>query len=268
MSTSNSNKIKVLGSAYYKILKNINMILLRKIAGKFIHQKIGINKFTNYYLQNTPKSFHQLASQIAISYYHLQNVNDLESIAAYEALKKETKDQFLSLTKAGFEIRPFKLIGQPYNSCIEIRDAICRKKEIFVYLTEMGYGKAGVSYDNNPMLELSGIKIDGVEFCYNDLLRAVHDIFGHALTGGPFNLLGELFAGYVELNMFSEQACHALFNELIGQICSYYYDSNGHSIPKAHRDYPDQKFTLLPLNLFDRFKTTFKEAGQIKVYAK
>src|SRR5438105_12707329 len=89
------------------------MYMLYKIASEYIHQNVGIHKFTNYNLQNTPKNFHQLASLIAVSYYDSQNINDLETNDAYETFKKEIKQHFLSLTNAGFKIKPFTSTGQP-----------------------------------------------------------------------------------------------------------------------------------------------------------
>ncbi len=125
-------------------------------------------------------------------------------------------------------------------------------------MTKTGYGKRDQHYDDHPMLELTGIIIDGVEFCYNDLFRATHDLFGHALTNRAFNLAGEFCAGYVQMQMYSNQAKAVIFSEIIGQISAYYFDQAGHKVTAQQREYTDQKVMLFNDDLLYEFEHLFK----------
>lgn len=78
---------------------------------------------------------------------------------------------------------------------------------------------------------------------YNSIFRAVHDFFGHLVSGGKFTWKGEMEAYYSHAEMFSETAIAALFSETVAQNAWYavyksyapqkcvYYDSAWYNPP-------------------------------------
>jgi hypothetical protein len=141
---------------------------------------------------------------------------------AYTALCTQTRVQFDAMCAAGVAVLPWRGSGQPYRGTADLVRQLERTGTLYVYLTEVGYGADKDRDPRNPMLAPSGIEIDGHRFLYNDLLRAVHDFFGHSMFGDSFSLRGELRAGYAHFQMYSADAHPALFNEMVAQICWFY----------------------------------------------
>jgi hypothetical protein len=191
---------------------------------------------------------------------------------AYAVLCAETRSQFDAMRAAGLTVRPWLESGQPYSGTADLVRQLERTGTLHVYLTEAGYGAGAERDPRNPMLAPAGITIDGHRFLYNDLLRAVHDFFGHSMFGDSFSLRGELKAGYAHFQMYSEDAHPALFNELVAQICWFYAGPHLTTpegvipraaqpgfVPPSARPYPPQKVLAFPrafvadyLSRFDR----------------
>jgi hypothetical protein len=108
------------------------------------------------------------------------------------------------------------------------------------------------------MLELSGYSINGVAFTYNDLFRAVHDLFGHVLQPNAFSIEGELCAVMSHLTMYSGDAGRVVLSETAAQICWYYYGPHLLGTPGEARPYPPQKVLVMPERLVEGFWQMFR----------
>ena len=177
----------------------------------------------------------------------------------YELFKLETLAQFEALTASGFTIRPWLADGQPYETSRELREHVVREHTLYVYLTENGHGPeaAHIASSGHPMLELSGYSVDGVTFTYNDLFRAVHDLFGHVLHPNAFTIDGELCAVMSHLTMYSAEAGRVVLSETAAQICWYYFGPHLLGAGGQARPYPPQKVLVMPGHLVDGFWDMF-----------
>lgn len=71
----------------------------------------------------------------------------------------------------------------------------------------------------------------------NVVFRAVHDYYGHYLTGADFSWQGELRAwGYLDRLLVDSKARHAQFCEVVGQAAAYFQTG----------EFQPQKCHLLP----------------------
>ena len=147
------------------------------------------------------------------------NPNDPEVKAAYEALAKETLDQYKDFVKAGFTVEINN--EEPYNNSQEMIDDLRNNKTIKIYSTESGFGSVPITEkerNNNPLLKDSGFKdINGNPLLINDVFRAIHDFYGHAELGNSFGVKGEENAWNVHARMFSPLARRAMTTETRGQ---------------------------------------------------
>ena len=196
---------------------------------------------------------------------------DLRVRDLYERFKRETEEQFEALLAAGFSVRPWLDAGQPYESSHELRARVVREHILYVYLTASGHGPGpGQSVEDrdcggHPMLEASGHSVDGITFTYNDLFRAVHDLFGHVMHPNTFRIEGELRAVMSHLTMYSTEVAPVVLAESAAQICWFYYgphletggdpDGIGTASPKP---YPPQKVLVMTDRLVDGFWRMFK----------
>ncbi|MFG2044517.1 hypothetical protein [Dactylosporangium sp. NPDC048998] len=78
----------------------------------------------------------------------------------------------------------------------------------------------------------------------NDMLRAVHDTFGHAASGRGFDPHGEEAAWLKHSAMYSPLARRALATEIRGQTCARVFHYGG-------KGFPEQKAVLLPRRFSD-----------------
>src|SRR6185503_3704434 len=103
-----------------------------------------------------------------------ENPNVQES---YKALIDETKAQYKAMEDAHVAIEPWTGKGEPYAKSSEMLKDVRDNKHLFFLPTEAAFGEESDA-KAHPMLEPSGVKIDGRELLNNDLFRAVHDYFG------------------------------------------------------------------------------------------
>lgn len=164
--------------------------------------------------------------------------------ASYDAMKREVKAQYDFLEKNGVKIEPWTREGQPYANSAEMsRDAI-GNKHLYYFPTKNGYGQGQKDPQEHPLLEEVP---DRPGVTYNDLFRAVHDYFGHAVKGHQFGPRGELQAYGEHARMFSPLARLALAAETHGQ--NSWVNFGPHSgLPVKERPYAEQKATILPKN--------------------
>ncbi|WP_051385357.1 hypothetical protein [Actinokineospora inagensis] len=167
---------------------------------------------------------------------------------SYRVLRDEGLRQYRVIRSAGVVVRPWREAGQPYPDSRSLIDQVTRTGVLWVYLTRSGHGSTEVA--NHPLRAPSGVVVDGEPFCHNDILRAVHDLFGHVALGTGFGPRGEFAATGGHLGLYPRAAWPALFTEQIGQICWYFY---GDHLPAAPRPYPEQKVFLYPQRFLDEF---------------
>ena len=145
--------------------------------------------------------------------YRYQNARTIESrhVYAWKALAEETTRLYEALPK---DLRVQFKPGQPYETAADLHEVIITR-----YLV--------VSTDNNfhPVWTWE----ENLRF------RAVHDWYGHILTGYDFTLDGELGAYQATGELHTPSAKHAIFTEVYVQ--ALYYTVFGH--------FGEQKVTLI-----------------------
>ena len=177
---------------------------------------------------------------------------------SYTALKNETVDQWAALVSAGYKVEPWTKPGQPYATSAEMSADVRNNKHIYYFPSEAGYGE-GSQVASHPMLDESPVKVGGKAVPFNDVFRAVHDVFGHAKEGYEFGPRGEYNAYLAHSSLFSDEAKPALAAETLGQnswvnFGAHLRDENG-NIPKkgepgfvapTDRPFAEQKATNFP----------------------
>lgn len=196
---------------------------------------------------------------------------DGEVARRYALLRAEIRRQYQAIVDAGIRILPWRGIGQPYSGSAELCEQVRTTGTLYVYLTRNGHGPPGGTR-RHPLREPSGLSADGVELTHNDLLRAVHDVFGHVMLGNSMGPAGEFKAAHCHMTMCSEDAHPALFAEQISQVCWFFFGphlrrSDG-TLPHrgepgwvspARRPYAEQKVFAAPRELVERFTASFYE---------
>ena len=187
------------------------------------------------------------------------NPNDPRTRRAYDALARQTMDQYMALEKAGYKFwfydgntDPYK--ENPWNAMRQLRD----EQKMAVFSTKAGYGnKFNDSLaKQSPMLAETGLywsmgSEDGPKqpVLFNDLFRAVHDAFGHGIEGAGFRGRGEENAWQAHVRLFTGDAIPALTSETRGQNSWLNYGPYGlHNRTAKIQDviFADQKTGLMP----------------------
>jgi hypothetical protein len=197
--------------------------------------------------------------------------------ALYECFKLETDEQYEALRSAGLIVRPWLGEGQPYANSHELRHRVRSEGTLYVYLTANGHGPEGADPHRleHPMLEPSPHTIDGITLTYNDLFRAVHDLFGHVMHPNTFRIEGELRAVKSHLTMYSAELAPVVLAESAAQICWFYFGPHldraadtaatgaGAGAGAQERPYPPQKVLVMPARLVRGFWKMFaRPAGR------
>lgn len=145
--------------------------------------------------------------------------NNPEVKAAYEALAKETLEQYKEFAAAGYKVEINN--NEPYANSQEMIDDLRNNKRMKIFSTESGFGDTKITdkqRKENPLLRDSGIKdVNGKPLLINDVFRAIHDFYGHAELGNSFGPKGEENAWNVHARMFSPEARKAMTTETRGQ---------------------------------------------------
>lgn len=193
-------------------------------------------------------------------YYEAAPDDDLDNEnvrRAYEEAAKEIKEQFLDLPikveawveKDGKEWKAKG--GEPYDSSNAMRaDLLERNRMTFFATVPDQFGPEGVTYDNHPLLQDSGLKdANGYPLLYNDLLRVVHDYYAHGLTETQFGPKGEEAAWRNHMAATkSPWAKWAITMETRGQNSWVNFRTGlDRSIPTKKRPFARQKVALLPI---------------------
>ena len=162
------------------------------------------------------------ATKLADAFELMQHAPEAPAVQkSYKALARETQDQFEALLKAGYKF-DFIRGTDPYgrNPRNAIND-LMQNQRLMVFPTSDGFGgPAAMAADisGNPLLARSELRIAGdPNTTYNDLFRAVHDVFGHAKHGVGFRARGEENAFQAHARMYSPEALPAATSETRGQ---------------------------------------------------
>lgn len=196
--------------------------------------------------------FHTQVAQAFEAMPH--NPADPDVAEAYQALKRETLQQYQALEKAGYKFSFLDPDNDPYPSPFDAIRDLRDNRKMQVYPTDAGFGSgAGLTPEdiaNNPLLEtVPDVTWDGKPITYNDAFRAVHDAFGHAKEGFGFRADGENAAYLQHLPTFSPAAQRALATETLGQNSWVNFGPHGaanRTASAADTVFADQKNGLLP----------------------
>jgi hypothetical protein len=164
------------------------------------------------------------ATRIAQAYEAMEhNPHHPLTHAAYDAMVRETMDQYLFAKRAGLKAEFWHPDTErdPYGASprLAIED-INRNHHMYVFPTSAGFGKGGPTAEDiaeNPLLQNSGERWNGEPVTVNDIFRATHDYFGHAKEGVGFRADGEENAWRSHAAMYSPLARIAMTNETRGQ---------------------------------------------------
>lgn len=158
---------------------------------------------------------------------------------AYRALEMETTFQFEHIVRSNYSLLPWTEPGQPYADsaamCADLRD----NGRLYFFTGGESHPFLNIPrtfrYLDSRLPALTG----------NDMLRAVHDVFGHAACGFGFGARGEENAWIHHSMMFSRLAQLALTSETRGQNSWVNFGPHA-SLPAPERPYATQKAALLP----------------------
>lgn len=193
----------------------------------------------------------EFASKIAREYDLMAHDPSNPSVqAAYKTLADETMAQYEKMLSDG--ITPYFIKGDdpyaasPYLSLLDLTN----NKRLGVFPTRSGFG-SDASFDpkGNPLMEETGLTLDGEPLLFNDAFRAVHDYYGHGKQGVGFRASGEENAFRAHSGMFSDDAARAIASETRGQNSWLNYGPFGDTNRTATIDdtvFADQKTGLLP----------------------
>lgn len=182
--------------------------------------------------------------------YEAMPMNDLANPdvrKAYEELAKEVKEQFESIP---VKVEVLSGQGEPYDGSADMRRDVLDNNHLYIYGTDAAsFGPKGVTYDNHPLLEDSGlVDINKRPLLMNDLLRAVHDYYAHTMSPVEFGPKGEEAAWKNHMAMTaSPWARWALTSETRGQNSWVNFREGIDKLPLKERGFAEQKVGLLPI---------------------
>ncbi|GAW16716.1 hypothetical protein ANO14919_061530 [Xylariales sp. No.14919] len=195
------------------------------------------------------------AARIASIYDELQPTpHDAETQASYDALVRETMAQWRVIKATGLQVEyspKSKGGAEPYPNPRRLILDVTQNNHLFVNPTRVSYGDEPYNPDSsNPMLaEVPDERISGEIPLVNDILRIVHDYFGHTREGLGFRSQGEYNAWRSHLAMYSPLAGRAMTTEMWGQTCWINYGpyaASNRSAGMEETQYAAQKIALLP----------------------
>lgn len=204
------------------------------------------------------------AERIAEAFDQMPHAPDDPKVkASYDAMIKETVDQYRELEKMGIKFEPIPPgMPDPYAASPRLANKDFRdNKHLWYYPTDTGFGTSGADVSGNPLLRMTDIKINGKPLPANDVFRIVHDVFGHFKEGVGFRADGEENAWRSHSAMYSDLARPAMTSETRGQNSWVNYGPNGpknRSASAADTVYADQKTGLLPDWVMNEGRNDFK----------
>lgn len=169
--------------------------------------------------------------------------------SSYEAMARETLDQYNALVDAGYTFEFYPATGEdPYGSPWRAMEDLRDNKHLYVFPTEEGFGTE-MTATVHPLLAQSGVTWGDRPATHNDIFRAVHDVFGHHKEGVGFRADGEENAWRQHSAMYSDLARPAMTSETRGQNSWVNFGPHGEANQTADQlatVYADQKAVLAP----------------------
>jgi hypothetical protein len=208
---------------------------------------------------NPPKTYAKVdkarATRIADEYEKMVHApNDPRVKESYDAMIKETLDQWEMIKKTGLVVEPIPAgaknpyAASPRLAIIDVKD----NNHLWFFPTNSGFGgteSAGVDISGNPLMNPTGEILNGHTMLANDVFRIVHDYFGHIKEGVGFRADGEENAWRSHSAMYSDKARPAMTAETRGQNSWVNYGPFAEFNKTADADntqYAPQKTGLLP----------------------
>jgi hypothetical protein len=180
------------------------------------------------------------AARIAAAYEEMRhNPYDADVTAAYVAMRREIVQQWHWAIAVGYEFEAWVKDGQPYANSAEMRADVEDHKHLWFFTGGDMPGDHWLADRHQH----SGLT-------YNDMLRAIHDLFGHAQGGFDFGPRGEENAWREHRKMFSDVALPALTTETRGQN-SWVNFGPYKDVPAAERPFAEQKCGVLPAGCWE-----------------
>jgi hypothetical protein len=148
------------------------------------------------------------AKEIADAYDAMKHEPDNPAVkASYDAFKRDIDEQWDYATKdMGVTFEPWNKPGQPYANSREMRADVRNNHHLYFF-------RGGEAPADHPAMEVD--PATGLD--YREKVRAVHDLFGHAVHGYQFGAKGEENAWAAHARMFSSEAIPALTANTKGQ---------------------------------------------------
>jgi hypothetical protein len=208
---------------------------------------------------NPPKTYAKVdaerAKRIADEYEKMaHNPNDPKVKESYDAMIKETLDQWEAIKKTGLKVEPIMAgskdpyAASPRLALIDVQD----NNHLWFFPTESGFGgteSASIDISGNPLMQPTGEILNGHKMLANDVLRIVHDYFGHIKEGVGFRADGEENAWRSHAAMYSDKARPAMTAETRGQnswVNFGPFSEFNKTASGAETQYAPQKTGLLP----------------------
>ena len=148
--------------------------------------------------------------------------------AGYTRMLEEIMKQGQLILDSGVDVEPWPGEGEPYKNSQDMLSDVTKNKHLYFLPTDTAFGAEGglaaaaPEIQKNLLTEPSGMVLHGRELNVNEVLRFVHDFFGHGPEGTGFGPRGEFNALLTHLQMFPEEAKAALLSELFMQSSWYF----------------------------------------------
>jgi hypothetical protein len=176
---------------------------------------------------------------------------------AYEALAPALLEQYKALPINVSWSKKKNKKGQPIDAygsdSAEMRKDILNNNRLQILpTTPESFGPEGYDFSDHPLLQETGLTLEGRPLLYNDLLRAVHDYFAHGMTEVGFGPKGEEAAWKNHMSITKDPLARwALTMETRAQN-SYVNFRSGldrNKVPLKKRGFAEQKAALLPVQV-------------------
>lgn len=173
--------------------------------------------------------------------------------ASYDALKRDTVEQWKALEKQGVKMT---VTDDPdyYNNAQEMLKDIKDNKHIAVWSGE------GDMPSDHPLREIE--PTTGLP--YNTLFRGVHDVLGHGVGGNDFSEQGEENAYNLHRQSYSPEAIPALATDTKGQANWVFNNKALRESGGEPTEFPTQKAALLPEEFHGADPWAYRAAEQAK----
>ena len=160
---------------------------------------------------------------------------------SYKVFEREITRQWHELREGG--IRFIASEEDPYEGSAPLMDDVMNRLQVKVWTN------GGVHLpDDHPMKRPVDSGVAGYTVL-NDIFRGVHDVLGHAASGGQFGHKGEQAAWRMHASTLSPVSYLALWCETIGQNAWTNFAGDNNTLPLRDRPFPEQKSGLVPLAL-------------------